>query len=136
GERIGTVAWNTYRHVEAYYGIAGIGAITHTINPRLFPEQLEYVVNHAEDTYLVIDTTFIDLIAELLPKAPKVKGVIVLASAADMPDPARLPNAICYEDLLAQEDGQMEWPRFDDNSAAALCYTSGTTGNPKGALYA
>jgi acyl-CoA synthetase (AMP-forming)/AMP-acid ligase II len=136
GDRIGTVAWNSYRHVEAYYGIAGIGAITHTINPRLFPEQLEYVVNHADDLYLVIDTTFIDLIAELLPKAPNVKGVIVLAAAADMPDPARLPGAICYEDLLAQEDGQMEWPRFDDNSAAALCYTSGTTGNPKGALYA
>ncbi len=135
GERIGTLAWNTNRHVEAYYGIAGMGAVTHTINPRLFPEQLEYVVNHAEDTYLVIDTTFVDLVANLLPHAPKVKGVIVFAARDAMPDISRLRNPICYEDLIDGETGAMDWPVFDDNSAAALCYTSGTTGNPKGALY-
>jgi len=135
GDRIGTLAWNTYRHVEAYYGIAGIGAVTHTINPRLFPEQLEYVVNHADDQYLVIDLTFVDLVAALLPKAPGVKGVIVLTDKAHMPDVSGLRNPICYEDLIADEPGTLEWPRFDDNSAAALCYTSGTTGNPKGALY-
>ncbi len=136
GDRIGTLAWNTYRHVEAYYAIAGIGAVTHTINPRLFPDQLEYVVNHADDQYLVIDLTFVDLVADLLPKAPKVKGVIVFAGKDDMPDVSRLRNPICYEELIAAETGDMDWPSFDDNSAAALCYTSGTTGNPKGAIYA
>ena len=136
GVRIGTIAWNTYRHLEAYYGIAGMGAVTHTINPRLFPEQLEYVVNHADDQYLAIDLTFIDLVTELLPKAPNVKGVIVFAAEADMPDVSGLRNVMSYETLIAAEDGDYEWPTFDENSAAALCYTSGTTGNPKGALYA
>lgn len=135
GERIGTIAWNTYRHVEAYYSIAGMGAVTHTINPRLFPEQLEYVVNHADDQYLLIDTTFVELTAALMPKAPNVKGVIVLATRDDMPDVSGLRNPICYEDLIDAESGDYEWPNFDENSAAALCYTSGTTGNPKGALY-
>lgn len=136
GDRIGTLAWNTYRHLEAYYGISGIGAVTHTINPRLFPEQLEYVVNHADDQFLVIDTTFVGLVEALLPKAPNVKGVIVLADKANMPDVSKLRNPICYEDLIASESDEFAWPQFDDNSAAALCYTSGTTGNPKGALYA
>ena len=136
GDRIGTLAWNTFRHVEAYYGVAGMGAVTHTINPRLFPEQLEYVVNHADDQYLAIDLTFFDLVGDLLAKTPNVKGVIVLTDRAHMPaDVSRLRNVLCYEELLAAEDGDMEWPVFDDESAAALCYTSGTTGNPKGALY-
>jgi len=135
GDRVGTLAWNTYRHVEAYYGISGMGAITHTINPRLFPEQLEYVVNHADDQYLLIDLTFIDLVAALLPKAPGVKGVIVMTDRDHMPDVSGLRNPICYEDLLAAESGAYEWPILDENAAAALCYTSGTTGNPKGALY-
>lgn len=135
GDRIGTLAWNTFRHLEAYYGVAGMGAVTHTINPRLFPEQLEYVVNHADDQYLAIDVSFIDLVADLLETAPNVKGVIVFADAENMPDVSRLRNPICYEDLLAPEDGDYDWPTFDEYSAAALCYTSGTTGNPKGALY-
>lgn len=136
GDRIGTLAWNTYRHVEAYYGVAGYGAVTHTINPRLFPEQLEYVVNHADDQYLAIDLTFVDLVRDLLPKAPNVKGVIIFTDAEHMPeDLSGIRNPICYEDLIAAEDGDYEWPNFDDNSAAALCYTSGTTGNPKGAIY-
>jgi acyl-CoA synthetase (AMP-forming)/AMP-acid ligase II len=136
GDRIGTLAWNTFRHLEAYYGISGIGAITHTINPRLFPDQLEYVVNHADDQFLVIDTTFIGLVEDLLPKVPNVKGVIVLTDKEHMPDVSGLRNPICYEELIASEDHDFHWPTFDDNSAAALCYTSGTTGNPKGALYA
>jgi fatty-acyl-CoA synthase len=135
GDRIGTIAWNTNRHVEAYYGVAGMGAVTHTINPRLFPEQLEYIVNHADDQYLVIDTSFIDLIAGMRDKFPNICGIIVFADKANMPDEDKLPGALCYEDLIAREDGDYAWPTFDENSAAALCYTSGTTGNPKGALY-
>lgn len=135
GDRIGTIAWNTYRHVEAYYSVAGIGAVTHTINPRLFPEQLEYIINHADDQYLVIDTSFVDLVAGMQDKFPNIRGVIVLADKANMPSDAKLPGALCYEDLLKRENGEYVWPTFDENSAAALCYTSGTTGNPKGALY-
>jgi 3-(methylthio)propionyl---CoA ligase len=135
GDRIGTIAWNTYRHVEAYYGVAGMGAVTHTINPRLFPEQLEYIINHADDQYLVIDTSFVDLVAGMRDKFPNIRGIIVFADTANMPSEDKLPGALCYEELLALESGDYEWPTFDENSAAALCYTSGTTGNPKGALY-
>ena len=135
GDRIGTIAWNTYRHVEAYYGVAGMGAVTHTINPRLFPEQLEYIINHADDQYLVIDTSFVDLVAGMRDKFPNIRGIIVFADKANMPSEDKLPGALCYEELLELEHGDYEWPTFDENSAAALCYTSGTTGNPKGALY-
>ena len=135
GDRVGTIAWNTNRHVEAYYGVAGMGAVTHTINPRLFPDQLEYIINHADDQYLVIDTSFVDLIARMRDKFPNIRGVIVFADKADMPGEDKLPGALCYEALIDKEDGEYEWPSFDENSAAALCYTSGTTGNPKGALY-
>lgn len=135
GDRVGTIAWNTYRHVEAYYGIAGMGSVTHTINPRLFPEQLEYIINHADDQYLVIDISFIELIGGMLEKFPNLKGVIVFTDRAHMPSEDVLPGALCYEELLAAEDGDYTWPLLDENSAAALCYTSGTTGHPKGALY-
>jgi 3-(methylthio)propionyl---CoA ligase len=135
GDRIGTIAWNTYRHVEAYYGVAGMGAVTHTINPRLFPEQLEYIINHADDQYLVIDTSFVDLVAGMRDKFPNIRGIIVFADKANMPSEDKLPGALCYEELIELENGDYEWPTFDENSAAALCYTSGTTGNPKGALY-
>lgn len=135
GDRIGTIAWNTYRHVEAYYGVAGMGAVTHTINPRLFPEQLEYIINHADDQYLVIDTSFVDLVAGMRDKFPNIRGIIVFADKANMPSKDKLPGALCYEELIELENGDYEWPTFDENSAAALCYTSGTTGNPKGALY-
>ena len=134
GQRVGTMAWNTYRHLEAYYAIAGIGAVTHTINPRLFPEQIEYIVNHAENQYIFCDTSFADLIAALLPKFKSVKGVIFMCDRAHMPSTA-VPGALCYEELVAAQDPDFTWPTFDERSAAALCYTSGTTGNPKGALY-
>jgi fatty-acyl-CoA synthase len=134
GQRVGTMAWNTYRHLEAYYAIAGMGAVTHTINPRLFPEQIDYIINHAEDQYLFVDTSFADLIAGQMPKLKTVKGVIFMCDRANMPD-VDLPNALCYEEVIAGQDADYSWPQFDERSAAALCYTSGTTGNPKGALY-
>ncbi len=133
GQRVATMAWNTYRHLEAYYAIAGMGAVTHTVNPRLFPEQIEYIVNHAENQFIFCDTSFADLVAGLMPKLQTVKGVIFMCDRASMP--AALPNALCFEELVAGQDSDFEWPVFDENSAAALCYTSGTTGNPKGALY-
>ena len=133
GQRVATMAWNTYRHLEAYYAIAGMGAVTHTVNPRLFPEQIEYIVNHAENQFIFCDTSFADLVAGLMPKLKTVKGVIFMCDRASMP--AALPNALCFEELVAGQDSDFEWPVFDENSAAALCYTSGTTGNPKGALY-
>jgi len=134
GDRVGTLAWNTYRHVEAWYGISGMGAITHTINPRLFAEQIAYIVNHAENNYIFTDTTFVPLLESLQDQLDTVKGFIVLTDAAHMPETS-LRGAICYEALIADHDDDYEWPRFDERLAAAMCYTSGTTGNPKGVLY-
>lgn len=136
GDRVGTMAWNGYRHLEAYFAVAGMGAVIHTINPRLFPDQIEYIVNHAEDRFLFIDITFVELVESLIDRLPTVEGVVVLTDAAHMPQSTRIPNLLCYESLLDDEHGDYEWPVLDEHSAAALCYTSGTTGNPKGALYA
>jgi fatty-acyl-CoA synthase len=133
GDRVGTLAWNTHRHLELYYGISGIGAVCHMINPRLFPEQLAYIIDHAADRWLFVDTTFAALVQALLPKLPKLERVVVLCGRAAMP--AALPDALCYEELLAQQDGDYAWPDVDESSASSLCYTSGTTGNPKGVLY-
>src|SRR5215472_16791786 len=134
GDRVGTLAWNGYRHFELYYGVSGIGAVIHTINPRLFPEQIAYIVGHAEDAYVAFDLTFAPLVEKLAPACPKVKGWIAMTDAAHMPK-AAIPNLLCYEDLLAAESDELAWPQFDENTAAGLCYTSGTTGNPKGVLY-
>ena len=133
GERIGTLAWNTYRHFEVYFGVSGMGAVCHTINPRLFPEQIAYIVNHAEDSYLFFDLTFVPLVEKLLPHLKTVKGFVVMTDKAYMP--ASLPDVICYEDLLQSHSGEYAWPGFDERTASSLCYTSGTTGNPKGVLY-
>lgn len=133
GQRVATMAWNTYRHLEAYYAIAGMGAVTHTVNPRLFPEQIEYIVNHAENQYVFCDTSFTDLVAGLLPSFKTVKNIIFMCDRASMP--AVLPDALCFEELIAAQTDDYTWPVFDERNAAALCYTSGTTGNPKGALY-
>ena len=134
GDRVATMAWNTERHVEAWFGIMGIGAICHTLNPRLFPEQLVYIVNHAEDRIMFVDTTFLPLIEALQDKFPTVEKYIVLTDAQNMPAHS-LRNAVAYEDWIAAVDCDFTWREFDENTAAALCYTSGTTGNPKGVLY-
>ncbi|MEM8800548.1 MAG: AMP-binding protein, partial [Pseudomonadota bacterium] len=134
GDRIGTLAWNTYRHVECWYAISGMGAVTHTINPRLFPEQIVYIANHAEDRILFFDTTFMPLIEKLGPMMKSIEHFVAMTDSAHMPETS-LPNVVCYEDIVEAEDGNYEWPEFDENTAAGLCYTSGTTGNPKGVLY-
>jgi acyl-CoA synthetase (AMP-forming)/AMP-acid ligase II len=135
GDRVGTLAWNGYRHFELYFGVSGLGAILHTVNPRLFPEQIAYIANHAEDKYLFTDLTFVPLLEKIAGELKSVKGYVVMTDEAHMPKTS-LPNAICYESLLAAEDGAYEWPVFDEMTASSLCYTSGTTGNPKGVLFA
>jgi len=134
GDRIGTLAWNDYRHFETYYGAACSGYVCHTINPRLFPEQLVYIINHAEDRYMFIDPDFVPLAEGLVEQCPGVLGWVVLTTAEHMPETS-LPNAICYETLVAAGSETFQWPQLDENAACALCYTSGTTGNPKGVLY-
>jgi acyl-CoA synthetase (AMP-forming)/AMP-acid ligase II len=134
GERIGTLAWNGYRHMELYFGVSGMGAVLHTINPRLFPEQIEYIVNHAGDQYLFFDLTFAPLVAKLAPVLKSVKAFIAMTDRAHMPA-IDVPNLLCYEDLLAEQTDDYDWPAFDEHTASSLCYTSGTTGNPKGVLY-
>jgi len=134
GQTVGTLAWNDYRHMEVYYGVACSGSVCHTINPRLFPEQLVYIINHAEDQFLLVDPMFVPLIEAISDQINTVKGVIVLASKDSMP-PTKLENVYWYEDLLAGQQADFPWPDLDENSACSLCYTSGTTGNPKGVLY-
>jgi fatty-acyl-CoA synthase len=134
GERVATLAWNTQRHMEAWYGIMGIGAICHTINPRLFPEQIVYIANHAEDTYIFCDLTFVPILEGVRRELTSVKGVIIMTDAAHMPQTS-LDNALCYEDLVGAENDDFTWVKVDENAACGLCYTSGTTGNPKGVLY-
>ena len=133
-DRVGTLAWNTHRHLELYFGVSGTGAVLHTVNPRLFPEQIEYIINHAEDKVLFFDTTFAPLIEKLAPKLKSVRHLIAMTDRAHMPD-LDVPNLLCYEDLLAAQSEEYAWPEFDERSASSLCYTSGTTGNPKGVLY-
>lgn len=135
GDRVGTLAWNTHRHYELYFGISGIGAITHTINPRLFPEQIIYIINHAADRFIFVDLTFVPLLEAVAEHIQNVEGIIVLTDKAHMPTSSKLSNLLCYEDLIADMPSTFDWPLLDDNSGAALCYTSGTTGNPKGVLY-
>ena len=134
GDRVATLAWNTGRHIEAWYGIMGIGAVCHTLNPRLFPEQLAYIINHAEDRIIFTDLTFIPLLEAVLPHCPTVERVVVMTDEAHMPA-TKLPGAECYEALLSTAAEAVEWGGFDEQTACGLCYTSGTTGNPKGVLY-
>ncbi|MEJ2257828.1 MAG: AMP-binding protein, partial [Woeseiaceae bacterium] len=134
GDREATIAWNDYRHLEIYYGVSGSGRVCHTINPRLFPDQLIYIINHAEDRYIFTDVMFVPLLEKLLPHIAGVEGFVVMTAEANMPDTS-LPNAMCYETLIAGASPDYEWPQFDERTASALCYTSGTTGEPKGVLY-
>ena len=134
GDRIATLGWNTWRHLEAWYGIMGVGAVCHTVNPRLFPEQIAWIMNHAEDRVLMLDLTFVPLIEAIADKLPSVERYIIYTDAAHMPQ-TRLKNAVAYEDWIAGADGDYAWKSFDENTAAAMCYTSGTTGDPKGVLY-
>ncbi|WP_226644518.1 long-chain-fatty-acid--CoA ligase [Microbulbifer variabilis] len=134
GDRIGTLAWNDHRHFELYYATSCSGLVCHTINPRLFPEQVHYIVEHAEDRWLFIDPIFVPLIEKLADRLASVEGFIVLTDKAHMPQ-STLKNYFCYEELLSNHPGDFQWPELDEQSAAALCYTSGTTGNPKGVLY-
>jgi fatty-acyl-CoA synthase len=134
GDRIATLAWNTWRHLEAWYGITGIGAIYHTVNPRLFPDQIAWIINDARDRVVMIDLTFVPLVEAIADKLTSVERFVILTDAAHMPQ-TKLRNAIAYEDWVAAADGDFAWAKFDENTAAGLCYTSGTTGNPKGVLY-
>jgi len=134
GERIATLAWNSYRHFEIYYAVAGSGAVIHTINPRLFPDQITYIANHAEDQYVFFDLSFTPLLEKLAPLLKTVKGYVAMCASEAMPK-ANIPDLLCYEALLEKEKADFQWPSFDERTAACLCYTSGTTGNPKGALY-
>src|ERR1700733_3894699 len=134
GDRVGTLAWNTYRHIETWYGIVGLGAVYPTLNPRLFPEQLAYIAHHAEDRVLFFDTTFAKLVEDLAPKLPSVQLYVALCDRAHLPT-AAIPNLVAYEDFIAEPADDFTWRDFDEHTACGLCYTSGTTGNPKGVLY-
>ena len=134
GDVVGTLAWNTFRHFELYFGVSGIGCVVNTVNPRLFPEQLIYIINHAQNKYLFVDLTFVELVESISDSLESVKGIIILTDKDHMPE-TKLKNVICYEELIADESNEYDWPVFDENTASSLCYTSGTTGNPKGVLY-
>ncbi|MDT7834871.1 3-(methylthio)propionyl-CoA ligase [Aquabacterium sp. OR-4] len=135
GDRIGTLAWNGYRHVEIYYGSSGSQLVCHTINPRLFPEQIVWIANDAEDKVLCFDLTFLPLVEKLAAQLTTVKHFVLMTDRAHMPASSGIANLLCYEDLVAAENGDYVWPSFDENTASSICYTSGTTGHPKGAVY-
>lgn len=133
GDRVATLAWNGYRHFELYYAVSGIGAVCHTINPRLSPEQMIYIVNHAEDRVIFVDTTFVPILAALRDHLPRELRIVVMTDHDHMPDTPL--EVLCHEGLIDGQPDTFDWPELDENTAAALCYSSGTTGNPKGALY-
>ncbi|NGY05314.1 3-(methylthio)propionyl-CoA ligase [Solimonas terrae] len=134
GERVATLAWNGYRHFELYYAISGSGAVLHTVNPRLFAEQIAWIINDAEDQLMFFDLTFAPLVEKLAAQCPTVRHWVAMTDPAHMPD-IKVGNLLCYETLLEAERDDFAWPVFDERAACALCYTSGTTGNPKGVLY-
>ncbi|HJQ59374.1 MAG TPA: 3-(methylthio)propionyl-CoA ligase [Vineibacter sp.] len=136
GDRVGTIAWNGYRHFELYYGVSGIGAVLHTLNPRLAPDHVAYIANHAEDQAIFVDLNLLPVVENVIGQLKTVRHVVVMTDRAHMPKESKVANLLCYEDLIAAQPGTLEWPLFDERTASSLCYTSGTTGNPKGVLYA
>lgn len=134
GDRVGTLAWNTARHLESWYGILGAGAVYHTVNPRLFADQIVYIVNHAEDRILMTDLTFVPLLEKLASRLPAIERYVILTDSGHMPGTS-LKNAVAYEDWIDEVEGDFSWAKIDENAAAGMCYTSGTTGHPKGVLY-
>ena len=135
GDRVGSLAWNTHRHFEMFYGVSGTGAVLHTVNPRLHSEQLVYIVNHCEDRWLFCDHETLGLVEALAPQLTTIEGYVFMGNRSEMPASTTLSPLLCYEELLQAEDGDYEWPEFDEYSASTICYTSGTTGNPKGVVY-
>ena len=134
GARVATLAWNGFRHLELYFGVSGSGRVLHTVNPRLFVEQVEYIINHGEAPVVCFDISFAPLISGLAAKLPMVAHFVALTDRAHMPELDGV-KLLCYEELIAEQPDELAWPEFDENTAATLCYTSGTTGNPKGVLY-
>ncbi|MGA0572627.1 3-(methylthio)propionyl-CoA ligase [Variovorax sp. VNK109] len=134
-DRVATIAWNGYRHLEMYFGVSGSGRVLHTINPRLHPEQIAWIVNHAEDQVLCFDTTFLPIVQAVHAKCPTVKQWIVMCDADKCPKDSGIPNLQSYEAWIGAQSADYVWPVFDENTASSMCYTSGTTGNPKAALY-
>ena len=135
GDRVATLAWNGYRHMELYYAVSGSGAVLHTLNPRLHPDQVVWIADHAEDQVLFFDLTFLPLIEAIAPRVKTIKAFVAMTDRTRMPSGSGVPNLLCYEDLIEAHAPDFVWPSFDENTASSLCYTSGTTGNPKGALY-
>ncbi|MGN6579465.1 MAG: long-chain-fatty-acid--CoA ligase [Bordetella sp.] len=135
GDRVGTLAWNGYRHLELYFGVGGSGLVCHTINPRLFREQIAYIVKHAGDSVLCFDLPFLPLVEAMAAELKSLKAVVAMTDEAHMPRSQALPGLLCYETLIAGESDAFDWPVLDENTASGLCYTSGTTGEPKGVLY-
>ena len=135
GDRVATLAWNGYRHLELYFGVSGSGRVLHTINPRLHPDQIAWIANHAEDEVLCFDMTFLPIIQAVHSKCSTVKHWVALCDADKLPADTGIPGLMSYEAWIAPHSNTYEWPVFDENTASSMCYTSGTTGNPKAALY-
>jgi fatty-acyl-CoA synthase len=135
GDRCATLAWNGYRHMELYYAVSGSGAVLHTLNPRLHPDQVVYIADHAEDQVLFFDLSFLPLIEAIASRTKTVRHFVAMTDRAHMPASSKVPGLLCYEELLEAQNDRFAWPSFDENTASSLCYTSGTTGNPKGVLY-
>jgi acyl-CoA synthetase (AMP-forming)/AMP-acid ligase II len=135
GQRVATLAWNGYRHLELYYAVSGTGAVLHTLNPRLHPDHVVYIADHAEDQVLFFDMTFLPLVEAICSRVKTVKTFVAMTDKAHMPKDSKIPGLLCFEDLIEAHSGTFDWPSFDENTASSLCYTSGTTGNPKGVLY-